>query len=91
MLSIALGSKTTAHDALTHHTQVLKLASGGTWAVTVGEVAEVALSAFEQPLEESPAHGFIDFRGLGRGATESRAKLLLAKSRARGCMHRPPT
>jgi hypothetical protein len=33
MLSIALGSQTTAEDAFLHHTQVLKLASGGTWAL----------------------------------------------------------
>lgn len=46
MLSIALGSKTTAEDAFLHHTQVLKLASGGTWAVTVGEVAAVELSSY---------------------------------------------
>jgi hypothetical protein len=89
MLSIALGSKTTAEDAWLQHTQVLMLASGGTWAVTVGDVAEVDLSSYAQPLDENAAHGFIDFRGLGRGAAESKAKLLLAKTRARGCMHQP--
>lgn len=57
MLSIALGTKTTAEDAFLHHTQALELASGGTWAVTVGEVAAVELSGFEQPLEDSRAHG----------------------------------
>lgn len=89
MLSIALGSKTTSEEAFLHHTQVLKLASGGTWAVTVGEVAAVELSSFEQPLENSPAHGFIDFRDLSRRATESRAKLLLEKARDRGRVYQP--
>lgn len=89
MLSIALGSKTTDEGAFLHHTQVLKLASGGTWAVTVGDVAAMELSSFEQPLENSPAHGFIDFRDLGRRAMESKAKLLLAKARERGCVYQP--
>lgn len=90
MLSVGLGSKTTPEKAFLHHIQTLRLSSGGTWAVTVGEVAAVELTSYEQPLERSPAHGFIDFRGLGRGATESRAKLLLAKARDRGCLYRPP-
>ncbi len=89
MLSIALGSKTTAEDAFFHHTQVLNLASGGTWAVTVGEGVAVELSSFEHPLENSPAHGFIDFRDLSRRAMESKAKLLLAKARDRGCVYQP--
>lgn len=89
MLSIALGSKTTAEEAFLHHTQVLQLASGGTWSVTVGEVATAELNSFEQPLENNPAHGFIDLRGLSRRATESKTKLLLARARTRGCLHRP--
>jgi hypothetical protein len=89
MLSIACGSKTTAEDAFLHHTQVLKLASGGSWAVTVSEVTSVELRSFAQPLDGSPAHGFIDFRGLGRKAMESKAKLLRAKARNRGCVYQP--
>jgi hypothetical protein len=89
ILSIALGSKTTASGAFLHHTKVLKLASAGTWAVTVGEVEAVDLSSFEQPLEDSPAHGFIDFGDLGRGAIESKAKRLLANARERGCVYHP--
>ncbi len=52
-------------------------------------VAALELSSFEQPLENSPAHGYIDFRDLSRGAMESRAKLLVAKARDRGCMYQP--
>lgn len=87
MLSVGLGNKTTAENAFLHHTQTLGLSSHGTWAVTVGEAATAELSSFEQPLEGDPAHGFIDFRALGRRATEARAKLLLAKARARGCLY----
>jgi hypothetical protein len=90
MLSIALGSKTSAEGAYLHHTEVLGLASAGTWAVTVGEVTELELSSFEQPLEDDPAHGFIDFRELARKATEAKAKLLRARARDRGCVYRAP-
>lgn len=87
MLSIALGSKTTAEGAYLHHVEQLQLASGGTWAVTVGETNQVGLNSFEQPLEESPAHGFVDFRDLSRGATEARAKTLRALASGRGCLY----
>lgn len=89
MLSIALGSKTTPEGVFNHHTQVLKLQSAGTWAVTVAEVAGAGLSSYEQPRDDSPDHGFIDFRELGRGQTERSAKLLLANARERGCLHCP--
>lgn len=91
MLSVALGSKSTAEEAFLHHTEVLNLASGGTWAVTVGEVSAAELNSFEQPLPGSPAHGYIDFRDLGRGAMEAKAKLLLAQARDRGCVYKPST
>ncbi len=89
MLSIALGSKTTAQDAYLHHTETLHLMSAGTWAVTVGEVADVDLSSSGDPLEDSPAHGFIDFRGLVRKDIEAKAKILVANARDRGCLYRP--
>jgi len=90
MLSIALGSKSSGEEAFIHHTRVLNLASGGTWAVTVGEASAVDLRSFEQPLENSPAHGFLDFRGLSRGAAESKAKLLRIKASERGCVYAAP-
>ena len=87
MLSIALGSKTSPERAFDHHTQVLKLKSAGTWAVTVGEVKGVGLGSYAQPLDDNPDHGFIDFREIGRGQIERSAKLLLAKARNRGCLY----
>ncbi len=90
MLSVALGSKTTPEGAFVHHTQVLKRESVGTWAVSVAETTEAGLRSYEQPLDDSPAHGFIDFRGLGRGQTEAKAKLLLGKARHRGRLYPPP-
>ncbi len=87
MLSVALGSMTTAEDAYLHHTQELEQASAGTWAVTVEETRRAGLNSYPQPFEESPAHGFIDFRELTRGQTETKAKLLLGSVRARGRLY----
>lgn len=87
MLSVALGSKTSAEGAFSHHVQVLKLKSAGTWAVTVGEVTEAGLDSYAQPLDDSPDHGFIDFRERGRREVERSAKILLARSRDRGCLY----
>lgn len=82
-LSIALASKIDAEGAYRHHIEVLKLASVGSWAVTVAEVTEAELNSFEEPLDDSPAHGFVDYRGLARRPTEKAAKVLLARMRAR--------
>ncbi len=87
MLSVALGSKTSAEGAFNHHMQALERKSAGTWAVTVGEVTEAGLTSHAQPLDDNPDHGFIDFRGRGRGEIERSAKVLLAKARDRGCLY----
>jgi hypothetical protein len=87
MLSIALGGLSTAEGAFVHHTTVLKLASIGSWGVSVAEVSATGLTGYAEPLADSPAHGFIDFRELTRGQVESKAKVLLAGARARGRLH----
>lgn len=86
-LSVALGSLTTPQGAYVHHTVALKLQSAGTWALTVGEARQASLQSFAQPLADSPAHGFIDFKGLSRKEAERRSKLLVSKARARGRLH----
>jgi hypothetical protein len=90
MLSIALASKIAPEDAYLHHTKDLGFASEGTWAVTVGEAAAAGRGSFAQPLPDSPAHGFIDFRGLSRKHAEVAAKVLLARARERGRLYPPP-
>jgi hypothetical protein len=87
--SVALESLTTAEEAFVHYTTVLQLNSVGSWGVTVGEVVGVELTAYGDPIPEDPAHGFVDFRGLGRKPAERIAKLLLAKARAHGCLYAP--
>jgi hypothetical protein len=85
-LSIARGSLTTAERAFQHHTTVLNLESAGSWAVTVGEAETAGLRSFGERPTGNP-HGFIDFRELGRKASERAGKILLARARDRGCLH----
>lgn len=86
-LSIALGSLTTAEAAFKHHTTVLKFASAGTWAVTVGEADDAGLESFDDDQPDLLAHGFVDFRGLGRKEAKRRGMLLAASARARGRLY----
>ena len=87
MLSITLGDRASPEDAFIHHVRVLHLESGGTWGVTVAEVTDAGLHSYEEPLDNSPDHGFIDFRELGRSQVERKAKVLLSRARDRGCLH----
>jgi hypothetical protein len=57
----------------------------------VGEASSAVRPSFPDPLENDPAHGFVDFRGLTRGAAEKAAKILLARANARGCLYSPST
>jgi hypothetical protein len=85
-LSIARGSLTTSDAAFKHYTTVEKLASAGTWAVTVGEANGAGLESFDDDRPELLAHGFVDFRGLGRKEAKRKAMVLAARARERGRM-----
>jgi hypothetical protein len=87
MLSIACASLSTAAEAFEHHTQTLGLLSAGTWAVSVGEVSEVGLTAYADPLPDQQAHGLVDFRTLGRKAAETKSRILRARAHQRGRLH----
>ncbi len=67
MLSVTRGSLTTAEATYKHYTEALKMESAGTWGVTVGEAHVASLNSFDDEQDDIPAHGFIDFRHLGRG------------------------
>ena len=86
-LSVSLGSLTSAEQAYVHHTTVLQRHSAGSWGISVGEVVAANLMAFPDEVDESPAHGYVDFSGLSKGDCEKRSKLLLARARARGRLH----
>jgi hypothetical protein len=86
-LSIARGSATLAQAAYEHHTTALGLRSAGTWGITVGEALDVGLASFDDPQPDVPAHGFVDFRGLGRSTVQKKAKLLRARAHTRGRLY----
>ncbi len=71
-LSGARGDVTTPKDAFDFHTTELSKASGGTWAVTVAEVAKVSSRVVDDteapdvrpPEPVPPGHSYIDMRHL---------------------------
>ena len=89
-LSVARGSMTTPEAAFDHHTRVCGRQSVGTWAVSVAECTTVQLAAHPDPLTSppepapDPAHAIIDFGGLSRGQTDSKAQVLARQATARG-------
>jgi hypothetical protein len=86
-LSIARGSLTTAEAAHKHYTTVRELRSAGSWGVSVGEALDAGLNSFGRKLDDDPAHGFADFRGLRRREAEAKGKLLVARARERGRLY----
>ena len=96
-LSVARERKTTAEGAYVHHTEKLKLASKGTWAVTVGEARAEQLASYPAPIPPpedevpDPAHAIIDFSVVSSGGQRrGKASLLARKATERGCLHDPP-
>jgi hypothetical protein len=86
-LSVDQGSLITAEDAYRQHTTIRKLKSAGTWAVTVGEADGAALKSFDDHEDDPPAHGFIDFRGLGKREAQRNAAILAARAHKRGRLY----
>lgn len=93
MLSVARAVLTTAEAAFTRHTECLALASAGTWAVTVGECAELALpvrpdAIIEEPCPD-PAHAVVDFTALTNSKIEAHGARLARRANDRGRLHPP--
>jgi hypothetical protein len=95
-LSVARGSVTSPHAAFEHHTQQKKMASAGTWAVTVGECQTEDLRAYPDPLDATPtvgadpAHAIIDFTGRSNSQVEAKAVRLARCAGERGCLYSAP-
>jgi hypothetical protein len=95
-LSVARDSLTSAQAAFEHHTQQRRLASAGTWAVTVGECQTEDLGAYSDPLNatstigEDSAHAVIDFTGLPNSQVEAKAVRLSRCASERGCLYAAP-
>ena len=96
-LSVDRSTLTTSEDSFLLHTAAKKLASAGTYAVSVEEFSEVDVSCYPDPLDasgdqpENPAHAYGDFNGLSSGKQKAVAKRLKHKAASRGCLHPPST
>jgi hypothetical protein len=93
LLSVAQSSKTTADAAFELHTQCKKLASAGTWAVTVGECQGLGLPARSDEVLDGacpdPAHAIIDFSALSNSKIEAQGARLARQANDRGILHPP--
>ena len=93
-MPIARSARISAAD---HHAEFTAggLASIGVWAVTVADAISVGLRAVHDehgPQAPDPCprgHSFLDFRGLGNGATRRAAAGLRDRAAARGRMYPP--
>jgi hypothetical protein len=94
-LSVAQGSKTTPQAAFELHTQCKKLASIGTWAVTVGECQALTLTVRPDPLLAGdcpePAHALIDFSALSNSKIDAHGTRLARHANERGALYPQPS
>ena len=92
-LSVAQTSKTSAKAAFELHTACNKLASAGTWAVTVGECLALGLPVRPDEITEppcpDPAHAVIDFSALSNSKIEAHGMRLARHANERGRLHPP--
>lgn len=87
LLSVDRSSKGTAQSSHDRYTR-LGFASLGVLGVTVEECERESLASFDDPLPENAAHAVIDFTGLTRGQSETKAKKLLFWAEQRGYCYR---
>lgn len=94
-LSLHEKGKIKPKPAFQIYTEIKKLQSVDVCALTVSEVQEEELKAFEDPSEDGPspeadpldeAHASIDFNGLSNGQTRKKAKTLARKANNRGSL-----
>lgn len=88
-LSVYDGDRITAAESHDHYTEVLGNASDSVWGVSLEEIADEALSAIADPLNDFPSHVLIDFAAHPERSFRKVAKRLKAYALARGCLYRP--
>jgi hypothetical protein len=96
-LSAACNSKTTVEDAFALHTSPSPMGFGmqsvGVWGLSVGEIENEKLEAWEDPVgpvpphPANPAHAVIEFGGLGDKQCKRIGRLLKLKATERGRLH----
>ncbi len=97
-LSVDDAKKISAEGSWMHFTEKLGFRSAGTWAVSLGDVAEAGDLVMvasptvvpEDPTKNNPAHCHIDFSGIEKkGQKKKRAQHLAIKAAERGCLFQP--
>jgi hypothetical protein len=89
-VSTARASKTTAANAHAYFVTVLGRSSAGTWAVSVAEIAGSLCRAVDDEAchdVETPAHSYIDLRGLSKPERRQARAELATAANARGRQH----
>jgi hypothetical protein len=88
LLSMYDGDLIAADRAYLHFTTVFGFTSCGVCSVTVAECAEQGLPARPDP-KHFAEHAVVDFKNVGRGEADRKAKALRQKAHDRGWQHRP--
>lgn len=93
LLSVARASLTTSSAAFELHTACLKLASAGTWSVSVAECTALGLQARPDPIAQGPcpdpAHAVVDFTALTNSKVEAHGARLARLANERGRVFPP--
>jgi len=83
LLSVTRSSKSAAKGAFERFL-AQKCRSVGVVAVTIAEVVQVGLSAYDDVQPHEPAHAVIDFNGISEGDARRTRKRLALMAQARG-------
>lgn len=92
-LSVARGALTTAQAAYELYTSGLGYASGGAWAITLGECRAQTLAVLPDPLTSppekvaDPAHAVIDFTPFSKSQAEAKDARMARFAGERGRVH----
>lgn len=90
LLSVDDGDRVTPQASWARFVAKPGCSSGGVWAVTVQEAADLGLPAQEDPLTDNPEHVLVDFRAFPEKQQKAKAKLLSRFASTRGCVFSPP-
>jgi hypothetical protein len=88
-LSVDDGDRTSAEAAFEFYTNVLELASDGTWGVSGAEVTSTGLSYLPDALENNASHALIDFGDRNEKECRKLARKLKAFANARKRLYPP--
>jgi hypothetical protein len=89
LLSVDDGDRVTPRASWERYVAQANCSSGGVWAATVEEAAQIDLPSRENPVEGNPEHAVIDFSAFTEKQQKAKAKLLSSRANIRGCLFAP--